>query len=65
MGKFRVVITEQLRKVVVINAANKEEARYKVEKKYKEGEIILSGDDFADVFITPAFSVRKQKKATV
>lgn len=59
MQKFRVIITERLRKVVITEANNKEEARYKVEKAYNQGDIILNGDDFEDVFITPAYSLRQ------
>lgn len=59
MQKFRVIITERLRRVVVLNADSKEDARYKVEKQYKEGEIVLNDNDFHDVFITPAYSTKK------
>ena len=60
MTKFRVIITERLRRVVIVNANSKEDARYKVEKQYKEGEILLNGNDFHDVFITPAYSIRQK-----
>lgn len=59
MSKFRVIITERLRKVIITEANNKEEARYKVEKQYKQGNIVLSGDDFEGVFITPAYSLKQ------
>lgn len=59
MEKYRVIITERLRKVVITEANNKEEARYKVEKAYKQGDIVLSDNDFEDVFITPAYSLKQ------
>lgn len=59
MKKFRVIITERLRRVVIVNADSKEDARYKVEKQYKEGDIVLNDSDFHDVFITPAYSLRQ------
>lgn len=58
MEKYKVIITERLRKVVIIEASNKTEARYKVEKAYQQGDIVLNADDFKDVFITPAYSLK-------
>lgn len=49
MKEFEVTITEMLQKTVSIEAETKEEAKQLVEDMWKEGDIILDADDFADV----------------
>lgn len=49
MKEFEVTITETLQKTVSIEAETKEEAKQLVEDMWKDGDIILDADDFADV----------------
>lgn len=49
MKEFEVTITETLQKTVSIEAETKEEAKQLVEDMWKEGDIILDADNFADV----------------
>lgn len=43
---FRVAITETLRRVVTVEAADEEDARRKVMDSWKNSEIILVAEDF-------------------
>ncbi len=49
MKEFEVTITETLQKTVSIEAETKEEAKQLVEDMWKDGDIILDADNFADV----------------
>ncbi len=49
MKEFEVTITKTLQKTVSIEAETKEEAKQLVEDMWKEGDIILDADNFADV----------------
>lgn len=49
MKEFEVTITETLQKTVNIEAETKEEAKQLVEDMWKDGDIILDADNFADV----------------
>lgn len=49
MKEFEVTITETLQKTVSIEAETKEEAKQLIEDMWKNGDIILDADDFADV----------------
>ena len=48
-NKYKVEITETLKRVVEIEANNEENALYEVTKKYKNSEIVLDYSDFVDV----------------
>lgn len=53
MKTYKVQIVETLIKDIIINAETESEAKLKVIKQYKNSNIILTADDFADVdFIT-------------
>ena len=45
--KYNIVITETLNKIVAVEASSLAEAVRIVDGKYRKGEIILYGDDFA------------------
>jgi hypothetical protein len=47
--KYKVEIVETLSKVVSVNAASEEEAVSRIQKKYREGKIVLYPEDFMDV----------------
>lgn len=49
---YRVVIVEQLKKVVPVEAASWEEARMKVEDAWKSGEHVLTAEDFTGASFT-------------
>lgn len=49
MKKYKITITESLKKELEIEAVSKDEAMDLVKEKYKNEEIILTADDFADV----------------
>lgn len=49
MDKYKVEITETLKKTVEVEADNEEEALHKVMKMYKNEEVILDYNDFADL----------------
>lgn len=53
MKTYKVQIAETLIKDIIINAETELEAKQKVIEQYKNSNIILTADDFADVdFIT-------------
>lgn len=53
MKTYKVQIAETLIKDIIINAETESEAKQKVIEQYKNSNIILTADDFADVdFIT-------------
>ena len=53
MKTYKVQIVETLIKDIIINAETESEAKQKVIEQYKNSNIILTADDFADVdFIT-------------
>jgi len=47
--KYSVEIIETLSRVVSVEAVNQDEAINAVVKLYKNGEVVLSADDFVDV----------------
>ncbi len=47
--RYNIVIIEHLKRVVPVEAASWEEAKSKVERAWKNGEHVLSADDFAGV----------------
>lgn len=47
--RYNIVIMEYLKRVVPVEAASWEEAKSKVEQAWKDGEYVLSADDFAGV----------------
>ena len=47
--RYNIVIMEYLKCVVPVEAASWEEAKSKVEQAWKDGEYVLSADDFAGV----------------
>ena len=49
MAKFKVEITETLRRVVEVEAANICEAADIVEDMWKNSEVVLDADDFDEV----------------
>lgn len=49
MKKFKIRIEEKLRKFVDVKAENYAEAEEKLQKQYKNQEIVLGADDFAGV----------------
>lgn len=49
MKKYKITITETLKKELEIEAGSKDEAMDLVKEKYKNEEIILTADDFVDV----------------
>ncbi len=44
--QYRVAVTELLRKVVVVEAADEEEAHQRVSDAWQNGEYLLDGKDF-------------------
>ena len=46
MPKFSVEITETLQKVITVEAENEQEALWKVEDMWKNGECILDSENF-------------------
>ena len=52
MKEYNIVITETLRSVVCIEADNAAEAGRLVEEKWRNGEIVLGGDEFSGVSFT-------------
>lgn len=48
MKEYRVIITEELQKVVTIRAKSARDAKELVTEMYNNEEIILSADDFYD-----------------
>lgn len=47
--RYNIIILEHLKRVVPVEAASWEEARSKVKRAWKNGEYVLSADDFAGV----------------
>lgn len=47
--RYNIIILEYLKRVVPVEAASWEEAKAKVERAWKDGEYVLSADDFAGV----------------
>ena len=46
MNNYRVAVMETLRKVVTVEASNEREARRRVADAWKNGEVILTCEDF-------------------
>ena len=46
MSKFNVEITETLQKIITVEAENEQEALWKVEDMWKNGECILDSENF-------------------
>ncbi len=46
MNNYRVAVMETLRKVVTVEAANEREAHRRVADAWKNGEVILTCEDF-------------------
>ena len=46
MNNYRVAVMETLRKVVTVEAANEREAHRRVTDAWKNGEVILTCEDF-------------------
>jgi len=51
MRTFDVEICETLTKVITVTAVNSAEAVEQIEEAYRESEIVLDSDDFADYTI--------------
>lgn len=49
MSKYQVEIDEQLTRVITVEAPSKEDAVSIIKDMYKNSEIVLDADDFADV----------------
>lgn len=49
MKKYKIIITETLKKELEIEAESKDKALEFVKEKYRDEEIVLSADDFVDV----------------
>lgn len=46
MGHYAIEITETLQKIIAVEAENEEAAYAAVKEMYKNGDIVLTGDDF-------------------
>lgn len=51
MGTFEIEVTEILSRIVEIEAQDEDEAVSLVYNQYRDGEIVLTADDFKDVSI--------------
>lgn len=51
--KYKVEIVETLSKVVNVEAQSREEAINRIQRKYKEGKILLYPEDCMDVSFNP------------
>ena len=49
MKEYEVIITETLQRAVTVEADSKDDAEQMVKDMYRESEIVLNSDDFADV----------------
>lgn len=52
MNEYEIEIEEKLTKTVLVVAENLDDAFKRVKKMYKDGDIVLSADDFKDVEFT-------------
>lgn len=51
MKTYRVVVTETLQRIVYVDAKSAEEAKGKVEERYRNEEIVLDSSDYQDTEI--------------
>ena len=51
MKTYAVEITETLQRTVYVDAKSAEEAKYKVEERYRNEEIVLDSSDYQDTKI--------------
>ena len=51
MEMFSIQITETLARLMQIEADNVDDAIETVEKQWRDGKIVLSSDDFIDVYV--------------
>lgn len=65
MKEFEVTITETLRKTVKIEADSKEDALQEIEDMWKNGDIILDADNFAEVDYAADEGIEKSNKLEV
>jgi hypothetical protein len=48
MNEYKVEITETLQRIIMINAANEDDALVKIKEMYRAEDVVLDSSDFID-----------------